>query len=571
MVRRCAVRGAQVRVLAVAAILLAAACGRGGPRTEPRPAVPPPAASNQINPMSRDRVKDGGTLTWAFDLMPANFNVNQLDGPSVNGYSVVWAVMPVAYDNAADGTPLWNHALFASEPKLVTEPAQVMTYEINPRATWSDGTPITWQDFYWQWKAVNGTDKRFQVAGTDGYDRISNVARGTSDREVIVTMRTRYSGWQSLFTPLYPASTDRNPDVFNSGWKTDMPVTAGPFRFAGIDQTAKTITVVRNGKWWGPPAKLDRIVYRVIDPDAQIDALANGEIDLMDVGADASKLNRARGVSTAEVRTAAGPNFVHLDFEGQSPILQDLRVRRAVAMGIDRAAIARALLGPLGAAPAVLNNHVFMANRRGYQDNSGDVGRFDQARAAQLLDEAGWALHDGVRMKDGKPLELRFVIPTGTLSSRQSAELVQNMLARIGVTIRIDTVPISDFFPKYVIPGQFDLTLFSWYETPYPLTSMPAIYGQPKRGADGQLDVRENFSRIGSDEIDRLFDEAAQELDPMKSIAIGNRIDALIWHEVHSVTLYQRPEMTVCKKGLANMGAIGMAFEPVFADIGWEK
>ena len=105
---------------------------------------------------------------------------------------------------------------------------------------------------------------------------------------------------------------------------------------------------MRNEKWWGDRAKLDRIVFRVIDPDAQIDALANGEIDAIDVGPDANKYNRAKGIDGAEIRVAGGPNFRHLTINGTSPNLQDVRVRQALAMAIDRTAIARALLGPLG-------------------------------------------------------------------------------------------------------------------------------------------------------------------------------------------------------------------------------
>jgi peptide/nickel transport system substrate-binding protein len=339
----------------------------------------------------------------------------------------------------------------------------------------------------------------------------------------------------------------------------------------GINETSKTITIVRNEKWWGTPAKLDRIVFRVIDPDAQIDAIANGEVDLLDLGTDASKMRRARAISGVDIRRAGGPNYWHLDFEGQSPNLQDVRVRRAIAMGIDRGVIARALLGPLGMAPTVLNNHIYMENERGYQDNSGDVGKYSPEKARQLLDEAGWTLQGNTRVKDGKPLDIRLVVSGGAATNRQVSELVQNMLAQIGVKVQIDAVPPSDFFPKYVAPGQFDLTMFAWIGTPYPLSSAKSLYAKPKRDATGQLDVQQNYARIGSDEIDRLFDQGTAELDPQKSRAIGNRIDALIWQEAHSITIYQRPEIFVCKKELANMGALGLASFPMYQDVGWAK
>ena len=73
-----------------------------------------------------------------------------------------------------------------------------------------------------------------------------------------------------------------------------------------------------------------------IEPDAQIDALANGEIDAMDVGPDANKFNRAKDIAGIELRIAGGPNFRHLTINGTSADLQDVKVRQALAMAIDR-------------------------------------------------------------------------------------------------------------------------------------------------------------------------------------------------------------------------------------------
>jgi ABC-type transport system substrate-binding protein len=77
---------------------------------------------------------------------------------------------------------------------------------------------------------------------------------------------------------------------------------------------------------------------------------------------------------------------------------------------------------------------------------------------------------------------------------------------------------------------------------------------QAAPGADGQLVLQQNYARIGSDEIDQLSDQAAAELDPAKAIQIANEIDAQIWRQVHTLTLYQRPEIVATKANLANFG-----------------
>jgi peptide/nickel transport system substrate-binding protein len=550
------------------------ACGGGGARNEISSGgegeAPRPATENQINRQPRDRVQDGGRLTWPIESMPVTYNYSHLDGTEYDHTHTKHTLLPRIFLADAGANPFWNPDYLSSEPTLVTEPKQVVTYNINPKAIWYDGTPISWEDFHWHWRALNGSNKEYQIASSTGYSDIESVARGRDDREVVVTFKNKVAAWQALFYALLPASTTKSPKIFNDGWRERPLTTAGPFKLGNIDRTAKTVTLVRNEKWWGKPAKLDTIVFRAIDPDAQIDAIANGEIDLMDIGPDVNKFTRARGISGTEIRYAGGPNFRHITINGTGAILRDVKVRQALAMAIDRAAIARAMLGPLGIEPTALGNHIFMRNQTGYQDNSGDVGRHNPGRAAQLLDEAGWRLDGNLRKKDGRTLEINCVIPAAVTTSRQESELVQNMLGQLGVRVTINTVPSQDFFEKYIRPGQFDFTMFSWLGTPYPISSARGLYAKPTMGPKGELAIQQNYARIGSDEIDRLFAEATQELDRKRAIELANRIDALIWQEVHSLTLYQRPEMWVTKTGLANHGAFGFA-ELVYEDMGWLK
>ena len=80
------------------------------------------------------------------------------------------------------------------------------------------------------------------------------------------------------------------------------------------------------------------------------------------------------------------------------------------------------------------------------------------------------------RVKDGKTLTVKLVIPAGVAVSRSEGAIIQNMLAQINVQVEIDTVPSDDFFDKYVTPGRFDFTLFSWIGTPFPISSVQSIY-----------------------------------------------------------------------------------------------
>jgi peptide/nickel transport system substrate-binding protein len=523
------------------------------------------ATENDINPVDRADLKQGGDLRWALSEIPPNFNYYQLDGTLDDNWQVLQALVPQAFLTAADASPSVNKDYFTNI-ELTSEDPQVVTYDINPKAKWSDGTPISAQDLIAQWQALNGTNPAYNISSSNGYDQIAKVEQGDSEKQAVVTFANPYADWQALYGPLFPASTNSDPNVFNTGWTTQPQVTAGPFRLQGIDTTAQTITLERNPDWWGDKAVLDRIIYRVIDGDAQIDALANGEIDFIDVGSDVNKLQRAQGAQGIEIRRAGGPNFRHITFNGTSPVLSDVNVRQAIAKAIDRQTIADAMIGPLGGDHTKLDNHIFMRNQKGYQDNAGDLSKPDLDAANKQLDDAGWTREgEGTRTKDGQELVIRFVIPSGVATSAQESQLVQSMLAKVGAKVDIQTVPSDGFFDTYITPGDYDMTVFSWIGTPFPISSSKSIYAEPQGD-----EIQQNFARVGSKEIDDLFDQATHELDPDKAIDIANKTDGLIWDEVHSVTLYQRPDIKAAKGTLANYGALGFA-SARYQDIGFTK
>jgi peptide/nickel transport system substrate-binding protein len=555
------------RVAAAVALLVvgmgATGCGggAGGPSGDIK--------RTDINPMPRDRIRDGGTLRVPIEQFSTQWNYNHLNGPESSTSAVTGPLLPgpIISDERANITPDTDYVLSWS---VRTKPRQVVTYRLNPKARWSNGQPITWRDYEAQWKALRGTDKRYEIASSTGYERVASVRRGRNQYEVVVTFARPYSEWQGMFGPLYPAATNSSPRTFNTGWLNKIPVSAGPFRLQKIDQTAKTITVVRDPKWWGRPAKLDAIVFRALPIEAQINAFVNGEVDLVDVGPDASHYRRVRGVPGASIRKAAGPDFRHLTFQGTAPILKDVRVRRAIAMAINRDAIAKADLTGLDWPVRTMNNHYFVNTQEGYQDNAGEVGRFDPAKARRLLDQAGWRLSGPVRAKAGKPLELRFIIPTGVPVSKQESELIGAMLRDVGIKIDVRAVPSDDFFDRYVSTGNFDLVPFSWLGGVFPISSAKSIYAAPTKNARGELQIQQNFARVGSPAIDRLQDRAQEELDINRARGLLNQADKLIWSEVHSIVLYQRPQIVAIKSNIANDGASGFKTTPI-QDVGFVK
>ena len=116
-----------------------------------------------------------------------------------------------------------------------------------------------------------------------------------------------------------------------------------------------------------------------------------------------------------------------------------------------------------------------MTNQEGYQDNSGDFGSYDPDAAKKLLEDAGYTFEDDLATKDGEPIEITYVYNNSSKTNEAVVPVVQEQLAAVGITMKVQKVPPTDLFSKYVIPGEFDLTLFGWLGTPY-LSSGDAIW-----------------------------------------------------------------------------------------------
>jgi peptide/nickel transport system substrate-binding protein len=563
-------------MLAAALALVVAACGGsdnggggGGSNAKPTKSQEASALKQEdINPTPLNQVKQGGTVRWAVDQFSTQWNFNELDGTNAATAQVLYGVMPYSFiaDKTAKVAP---NAPYVTSAKAETQGGkQVVTIELNPKAKWSDGTPITEKDYETQWNALKNPNGKYIISSSTGYDQIESVKAGKDEREVIATFKQPFADWMSLWSPLYPAKYQDTPAHFNTAYKNKIPVTAGPFKIEKIDSTAKTVSMVPDPNWWGAKPKLDRIITRALEGDASVNAFVNGEVDVNLLPIDPSAYKRAASAKNGVVRVAGGPDFRHFTINGTGPILKDLQVRQAVAMSINRQAIAKADLTGLPWPPRTMGNHFFVNTQAGYKDNSGAVGTYNPDKAKQMLDAAGWKQSSQYRTKGGKTLTLRFVIPAGLQVSRQEGELTQAMLKDVGIKVDINSVPSDDFFDKDVTPGNFDITPFAWLGTPFPISSSQSIYANPVKDSKGELQIQQNYARVGSKQIDDLLDQAGQQLDPAKAQALTNQADAQVWNEVHSLIMYQRPQMNAVNKSLANVGSYGFA-QPDYTKIGF--
>ncbi|WP_153414132.1 ABC transporter family substrate-binding protein [Nocardia macrotermitis] len=527
---------------------LAAACSSGPGSTGSATL----GTTNDINPLAREGVREGGNLRLAITTIPSNWNVQCTDGNEGETADLVRWTMPRAFKADASGQLTVDTDYFTDVKLISTNPQQVV-YTINPKAVWSDGTPITWEDLAGTWQALNGRDKRYLIAITNGFDRVEKVERGVDDRQAILTFSTPYADWRGQYAGnsiLYPKSVTSTPDAFNHSLVDHMSASAGPFLVQSIDRTQRRMVLARNPKWWGAPPKLDTVTYSVLDQSTWAAAMQNNELDVARISNlnDALLIRRTAGL---QLRHAPMNLWRWLTFNGApGSIMADPALRVAIAKGINRQAIADTSQAGLTDHPTVLNNHVFVMGQKGYQDNSAPVA-YDPAAAAKQLDALGWKLQGDVRVKDGKQLAFRDVMYNDPLWV-QIAKMIQSDMAKIGVKMSIDTRPGQDYFTNVIIPGDFDTSQYVLSGDVFVFNSIPQMYGLYPNNVLG------NYGRIGSPALNELIDRTLTELDPDKAIALANQVDTQIFAEGHSLPLTQDPGNWATRATLANIGAPGL-------------
>ncbi|WP_329122556.1 ABC transporter family substrate-binding protein [Streptomyces sp. NBC_01465] len=551
---------------AASATLVATGCGSSGSDDKPATKQAAPSVDGQgINVRPLSDLKQGGSLRFRIDQWITQYNINQVDGQQGDAQDIIKAVLPDLFDADTKGAIHTNPSFLVSAKVTSTSP-QVVEYTLNPKAKWSDGKPLSWKDFEAQWKALNGTNTAYEASDTSGYDHISKVEQGADAHAVKVTFNKPYADWQRLFDPLYPAAYIDTPEKFNKGWAEKAPVTGAAFKVGTYDKTAQTVTIVPDPAWWGPKPKLDSVVYRVLDSSAGTEAYLNKELDETTALLPEDYKRLAKAADT-DIRRGARWDEVHITLNGGRGPLKDVKVRNALQAAINRAGVNESFSKDLTFELKPLNNHFFMPNQEGYQDNSSEFDKYDPEKAKKLLEEAGWkdAGEGKPRTKDGKKLTLDYTLSAGGTSAQSDqAELVQQMLGAVGVKVNIKSVPANDFFNKFVNTGNFDLVSFRNVDAVYQ-TMLTSTFRQPQG-----KNLFQNFGSIGSPEIDALLTKAGETTDHAESIKLYNQADVLIWKLGHSIELYQRPQIDAVRKGLANYGAFGLA-DTDYTKVGWVK
>jgi peptide/nickel transport system substrate-binding protein len=338
---------------------------------------------------------------------------------------------------------------------------------------------------------------------------------------------------EGTLAPVSPAAVKR---LGNQGFAR-APVGAGPFRFVSWEE-GRQVIMERFDKYnWAPgynahtgPSSVQRMVTRFIgDASTRVAALEAGEIDISDATPilDMKRFGDTKGYATM-IGNAAGIPF-GLELNGSKGIFADVRVRRALAMAVDRKALSDNLFfGLIDPAYGPLSK-----GTPGYWAGAEEMYKPDTKAAMALLDEAGWkAGPDGVRIKDGQRLTGFYGAPP-PLEPDTAVEL-QAVARRVGFDLKVETITFARN-QQLVFDNAFDMLPVRWIQAdPMCLENLFASVNIPSAGR-----YKYNWMQLKDAKLDGLFADGRATTDQAKRDAIYGEaqkviMDSALWFPVHN-------------------------------------
>lgn len=454
-----------------------------------------------------------------FDLAADPATLNPLflhqDAASVEQQVARLAFEPFI-DLDADGRPV--PALLSTIPTRanggISADGRTIVYHLRPGVRWTDGVPVTSADVLFTLHAI--LDPRNPVRSHEGYDLIDRAyARGP----LVVVFHLK-RGWAPAvqtffsygFSPQFvlPAHVLENErPLAQAPFNAAPTVSDGPFRFVRWRRGESLLYEANPAYWRGPP-KVKRLDIRIVpDPSTNLIMLQSGQLDWNLIAPLQQETLAGRpGIAFRDVPTAV---IAGIAIQTGHPPLDDVRVRRAIAMAIDRAGISRKIT--LGHYP--VTNALQPQFSWAYDPHVKEPG-YDPAAARALLDAAGWrAAAGGIRQKGGRALHLTYVQFPESATGVRVATFVQAELRKVGIDLTVKSVSNAQLFlPQahggILASGKFDLAYVPWTMGADPDDSSILTCGAPAnymRYCNARVDTLERraLAATGQSERKRLY------------------------------------------------------------------
>ncbi|HEV7765023.1 MAG TPA: ABC transporter substrate-binding protein [Thermoanaerobaculia bacterium] len=397
-------------------------------------------------------------------------------------------------------------------------------FELNPKATFSDGKPVRASDVIFTLRKI--TDPKVEAPQVAGFFETLDLARtrAIGDHAIEIAFREPLAAQLIHFADVYVIPEHAySGGNFNSDFN-ELAVGSGPYRLKHWIR-GKEIVVERRSDYWRERPHIQTVVFKIIgDHGTAWNALKLGEIDETIIASDTWLRERTNPAltSTIDFRQFHRLGYNFIIWNNARPLFEDKRIRRALAMCVPIDSIiknvfhdtARAVTGPFTPDEYAFNPAVPRVP-------------FDPDGARRIFAETGWMDHDGdgVLDKGDRRFEVELLVIPGSTTTTQLTQAVQAELKKIGVLLNIRAIDGAAYVPQ-LRAGNFDAAYLTWNLDADP--DAQSLFHSSQFPPVGQ-----NYSHYSNPEADRLIDRARRELDP-------SRRKVLYWR-LHEVLAEDQP------------------------------
>ncbi|CAM3534055.1 MULTISPECIES: nickel ABC transporter substrate-binding protein [Saccharibacillus] len=331
-------------------------------------------------------------------------------------------------------------------------------------------------------------------------------------------------------------------------------------------KTDQEAVLVRNRNYWGEPPKLSKITLQVIpDPQSRVLALQNSSVDLAGGQMGRLPLESLPVVESDDklnLLKSAGTSSHFIVYNGKNEHLQQLNVRKAINLAIDKKSVVDDLMGGVGSEARGLFPptvpYVTEKNSRGYG--------FDPEEAKRLLREAGYkdSDEDGTLDRGGVPLKLNFVLQQADFPEwKPMAELIQSELQQIGIAAELQVLEPNAYYDALWTTKAYDMIIYRTYDDAYnPHSFLSSLFHSTKEApavawSDELLEQQIDTALASTDESARqtAYDDIFARLDeqamyaavyfPDDLFAVNKRVQhAEAGHTTFEPILWNRLDVT---------------------------
>ena len=346
----------------------------------------------------------------------------------------------------------------------VSPDGRTYSFTLRPQARWSDGAPVSADDVVFTVRTVQDPQFPGALVNLSWKDIIATAVDAQHVRFALPGHNAGFLANLELLD-IVPSHLLAGKSVAELATASPNlnPVGTGPFRLLG--QSSDGLKLERNPFAWRRPWIKTVTIRSFPTQAAALEALDRSQVDGI---ANLTPSGAAHESSNKQVSVIRAATYQYaellLNLKPDEPYFQDLKVRQAIARAIDRDAIIRDVLG----GQAVPDGGPIPKSIQWAYDSAAQQPSYDQAAANKLLDEAGWALSNGVRTKGGTILSFALTVSSDVPPYQRVAEKISQQLSLVGIDAQVRPVTTASLIHDYLNPRTFDMTLTAFDNGPDP-------------------------------------------------------------------------------------------------------